>query len=174
MLPPEWFWKAATVLIASWAAWSGWQQHRIARDKLRLDLFEKRLAVFEEIKHAITAAHDRSEVDLPRFQRAAAASTFLFGSEIHSYMREVQQKLKEVKTKSFTLASSSDISSGGRSIRSDIRCASASTISAGINPNESSRGTSNGSLNRVGELHLSARLLSTMPAVSAGVYLTKL
>jgi hypothetical protein len=97
MLPPEWFWKAVTVLIASWAAWSGWQQHRIARDKLRLDLFEKRLAVFEEIKHAITAAHDRSEVDLPRFQRAAAASTFLFGSEIHSYMREVQQKLKEVK-----------------------------------------------------------------------------
>jgi len=97
MLPPEWFWKAVTVLIASWAAWSGWQQHRIARDKLRLDLFEKRLAVFEEIKHAITAAHDRIEVDLPRFQRAAAASTFLFGSEIHSYMREVQQKLKEVK-----------------------------------------------------------------------------
>jgi len=35
-MPPEWFWKGLTIIIAAWAAWSAWQQHHVARDKLRL------------------------------------------------------------------------------------------------------------------------------------------
>ena len=97
MLPPEWFWKVLTAVIAAWAAWAAWQQHRIARDKLRLDLFEKRWAVFEEVKHAIVAAHDRNEVDLIRFRQAAASSVFLFGRDVHAYLSEVQKKLTQIK-----------------------------------------------------------------------------
>jgi hypothetical protein len=97
MIPPDWFWKALTVLIGAWAAWTAWQQHRVARDKLRLDLFDKRLAVFEEVKDAIAAAFQRSEVDLAGFQQAAVSSIFLFGSDVHAYLSEVQGKLTQVK-----------------------------------------------------------------------------
>src|SRR4029077_19445306 len=97
MIPPDWFWKAITVLILAWAAWSAWQQHRVARDKLRLDLFDKRMAVFEEVKHAIAAAHDRSEVDLVRYRQAAASSVFLFGSDVYAYLSEVQEELTQVR-----------------------------------------------------------------------------
>jgi hypothetical protein len=97
MIPPDWFWKAITILIAAWATWTAWQQHRVARDKLRLDLFDKRLAVFQEVKHAITAAYERNEVDLLRYKQAVASSAFLFGSDVHAYLGEVLEKLIQVK-----------------------------------------------------------------------------
>jgi hypothetical protein len=93
LIPPDWFWKALTILIGAWAAWTAWQQHRVARDKLRLDLFEKRLAIYEEVKYAITAVRERNQVDLPRFRQAAASSVFLFGSDVRAYLEEVYGKL---------------------------------------------------------------------------------
>lgn len=79
---------------------------------------------------------------------------------------------KSISTR--TRGSSPEVSWGGRSIRSAKRRAIAWTMSAGVRPNDISRGTSNGSLKRTGELHLRVRLAKTAIAVAASVYLKKL
>ena len=40
------FWKVATVLIAVFAAYTAFQQYQVSKNKLKLDLFEKRFSVF--------------------------------------------------------------------------------------------------------------------------------
>ena len=94
-MPPDWFWKALTVLVTGWAAWSAWQQHRIARDKLRLELFEKRQELFEAVQRAIIAAHDHGKFDPEELRRAALRATFLFGSDVSQYLTELRTKLTE-------------------------------------------------------------------------------
>jgi hypothetical protein len=47
-------------------------------------------------------------------------------------------------------------------------------MSTEVRPNDISLGTSNGSLKRIGELHLSVWLVRTMLAVAADMYLKKL
>src|SRR5258708_7794968 len=97
-MPPEWFWKGLTIIIAAWAAWSAWQQHHVARDKLRLDLFEKRQELFEAVQRVIIAAHDHhGKVDLEDLRRAALRATFLFGSDVSQYLTEVRTKLTELR-----------------------------------------------------------------------------
>lgn len=94
-MPPDWFWKGLTIIIAAWAAWSGWQQHRVARDKLRLDLFEKRQELFEAVQWAIISAREQSKFDPEDLRRAALRSTFLFGNEVGEYLLELRAKLTD-------------------------------------------------------------------------------
>ena len=94
-MPPEWFWKGLTIIIAAWAAWSAWQQHHVARDKLRLDLFEKRQELFEAVQRAIIATHDLGKFDPEDLRRAALRATFLFGSDVSHYLTELRTKLTE-------------------------------------------------------------------------------
>jgi hypothetical protein len=88
-MPPEWFQNGLTIIIAAWAAWSAWHQHHVARDKVRLDLFEKRQELFEAVQRVIIAAHDHhGKVDLEDLRRAALRATFLFGSDVSQYLTE--------------------------------------------------------------------------------------
>lgn len=67
-----------------------------------------------------------------------------------------------------------EVSSRGCFIKDANLLAKASTISPQVIPNESSLGTSKGSLKRLGEIHLNVLLSSTSLAVEAGMYLKKL
>lgn len=40
------YWKLTTVVLAIFAAYIAYQQYRLGREKFKLDLFEKRFAVF--------------------------------------------------------------------------------------------------------------------------------
>jgi hypothetical protein len=96
-VPPDWFWKALTSLVAAWVAWTSWRQYRVARDKLRLDLFDRRLAVFQEVREVIIAAHDQGEVDLKRYRQSTAEAVFLFGDDVYEYLSELLRKLTELR-----------------------------------------------------------------------------
>jgi hypothetical protein len=80
-------------------------QHKVARDKLRLDLFDKRVAVFETVKDVIIAAHDRRQVNLPRIRRAALSATSLFGGDVGAYLNALNEKLTELQNVGCNVAS---------------------------------------------------------------------
>lgn len=79
-----------------------------------------------------------------------------------------------VSTIDLSMGAKFEVFSGGSSIRDVNLFWRASTISAGVIPNDSSLGTSKGSLKRQGELHRNVPLFSTNIAVEADIYLKKL
>ena len=80
-------------LIATYIAWRQW---RTSNDRLILDLFERRFQVFQELTRTVSAAINkpRTEInDLADFDQASEKARFLFGPEVHGYLREVRGHL---------------------------------------------------------------------------------
>lgn len=86
------------IAIAAMVAWVGWRQLQAARAKLKLDLFEKRLAIFnatwEQVgRSAQNKPYEYRELGL-WFNKIHEAS-FLFGPDIVEYLNEIREKAIE-------------------------------------------------------------------------------
>ncbi len=80
------------LVIAGIVAYIAWQQHKINRDKLRLELYDKRLRVFNSLMNLLgdisrdgdcthgRLGHDCAEID---------ESDFLFDKDITDYLKEI-------------------------------------------------------------------------------------
>jgi len=82
-----------TPAIAAFAVWIAWRQHRTNEDKIRLELFERRMAVYEETKGLFKSfwASWRMDFDeIDTFFRHTAGSVFLFREDVTSYLEEVR------------------------------------------------------------------------------------
>lgn len=89
------------MLIAVMVACTGYQQHKLAKDKFKLDLFEKRFAVYKGIQRFLTIIHQKSEFDdgqLFEFRRDTQNATFLFGSEITKYINMIDSKALKMRS----------------------------------------------------------------------------
>jgi hypothetical protein len=97
-----------TPLIAVMVAYIAYQQHETARAKLNLDLFERRMAVYEQLRAAVAAVNGTGRVDDATDRLlldAINASQFLFGQDIHNYLdamwrRFSQLRVANIQTKS--------------------------------------------------------------------------
>jgi hypothetical protein len=81
-----------TLIIAGIVAYIAWQQHIINREKLRLELFDRRFAVYNALKEllqTITRSASVSVEDLNQFKIAASDAEFLFDDEIALYLKRV-------------------------------------------------------------------------------------
>lgn len=88
-------WKGLTALIAFSAFLVALAQWRMAREKLRLDLFEKRYKVFEATKLYLTSIFNTGRVNpqfLHEFRSATRDSVFLFRSDLAKYLEELNEK----------------------------------------------------------------------------------
>jgi hypothetical protein len=89
-------WQAIGVFIAAVVAAVGFCQFVVARQKVRLDLFDKRFAVYEELRLSIgeQLKYNRvSDADYFKFARAVSRAKFLFGSEVSQYLEERRKDL---------------------------------------------------------------------------------
>src|SRR5450759_1555324 len=81
-----------TPLIAIIATYIAWQQWRGNELKLRLDRYEKRLRIYQEVVKVIgflmRDANMKLE-DLMAFRANTAEAAFLFGPEITKYIEEI-------------------------------------------------------------------------------------
>jgi hypothetical protein len=79
-----------TVIIALIVAFISALQWITARQKVVLDLFDKRFAVYDELRVAITPHLGRMSTveDMVKFNRAANRAQFLFGPEVTSFLEE--------------------------------------------------------------------------------------
>lgn len=81
-----------TPLIAIVATYIAWQQGTTNQQKLLLDLYDRRLKVYEEVRRILSLiARDgkASYEDLMKFRVAVSEADFLFGPEIPAYVDEI-------------------------------------------------------------------------------------
>jgi len=85
------------LVIGLIAAGIAYRQYEVARAKLKLDLFEKRYAIFMETWTFLSAIvrEGPGKTALPTFGNIIPQARFLFGSEIEAYMREASDKQTE-------------------------------------------------------------------------------
>jgi len=75
-------------LIAAWVAFRQWQ---IARNKLKLDLYDKRMAVYDAVRKTLGIATSRgrlSQHDEVEYLSGIATTKWLFGREVATYLEE--------------------------------------------------------------------------------------
>jgi hypothetical protein len=82
---PSWLTAVIAATVASFTA----RQRVTARQKVVLDLFDKRFEVYEELRGVIgrhLTKRVNSTEDMEKFTRAAGRAQFLFGSEITTFL----------------------------------------------------------------------------------------
>ncbi len=93
--------SALTVVIALGVALIALMQYLLARRKLRLDLFDKRFAVYEAVLDQIREAlkqRNWPEATDREFLRHLETARFLFPAEIAEYMTGIRAELIEFAT----------------------------------------------------------------------------
>jgi hypothetical protein len=99
---------AATLAIASFLAYIAWQQHKTARDKLKLDLYDRRYKVYRGLIDLLAAAVQEVRVPNDAFAKYFAAThegRFLFGEDISHYLVEVREKIGRLRQAQHTVDS---------------------------------------------------------------------
>lgn len=88
------------LLIGSIAAYIAWRQKEIAEEqrviakkKLGLELFERRLKVFEATWSAASDALRQAQHAPASMTNLYPEASFLFGKEVEAYMRQVAEKM---------------------------------------------------------------------------------
>jgi hypothetical protein len=91
-------WIALLVSIA--VALVGFFSWRTAHQKMILDIFEKRFAVYEDLIQLMSVQIRESylrDEDFHKFVRALDRAKFLFGRDVSDYLHRVQEDLAEAR-----------------------------------------------------------------------------
>ena len=104
--------EALQILITLLLAYVAWQNYKINdasfyinKDKLRLDLFDRRYKVFDACRNFFLSCGEKGSVVRDKFFKFTLNTSdaqFLFGKEIKSYIEEICDKsvrLMELETK---------------------------------------------------------------------------
>jgi len=106
---PEWaqWLQALTVpTIAAVGAFLAWQQVKIARTKLRHDLFDRRFAVFEAARKFLATVMSHGKMSVPDFNEYTAGvidAQFLLNQELHAYLFEIRRRAAAMQALKETL-----------------------------------------------------------------------
>jgi hypothetical protein len=79
-------------MIAIVATYIAWQQWKTNKQKLKLDQYERRLRVYEEVRKILSIIlrdAKASTDDLLKFRTSVSEADFLFGPEISEYIDEI-------------------------------------------------------------------------------------
>lgn len=88
-------WKGLTLLIGGGVGYVAYQQFSLARERFKLDLFEKRFTVFAAARTLLSVVLRDADAPLDRvfeYRAAVGHATFLFDSDITSYLDEIDRK----------------------------------------------------------------------------------
>lgn len=86
-------------VIAGVVAYIAYQQHKTNRDKLRLDLYNKRYEVFRGLMIFITRILQQAKIELEQvgeFSRATKEAVFLFDEGIETYLETIRKKANDL------------------------------------------------------------------------------
>jgi hypothetical protein len=84
-----------TPLIAIVATYIAWQQWKTNQQKLKLERYERRLRVYEEVRKILSIIlrdAKASTEDLLKFRTSVSEADFLFGPEIPEYIDEIYKR----------------------------------------------------------------------------------
>lgn len=99
--------EALTIGIALGVALVAWSQYRLERNRFRLDLFDKRFAVYASVLAFIKEASDKrawpDEADCD-FRSQIETSRFLFPREVTDYMTTIRKTIIDFAEQSEAVA----------------------------------------------------------------------
>jgi hypothetical protein len=90
----EWLQALLAPTVAIIAVYIAFRQHRTNQEKLRLDLYEKRLAVYHALKDLLGAVMRDADLKievLRDFALRSGEAVFLFGPDITEYLDQVKK-----------------------------------------------------------------------------------
>jgi len=93
--PPVWVTVLSALLtptIAIFGAWIAYRQWRLGQNKLKLDLFDRRFAVYEGARGLLRTIYSSGRVkdeDLYAFTSATSTAKWLFSAEVENYLRKI-------------------------------------------------------------------------------------
>ena len=84
-------------ILAGFGVYIAWRQYAVARDKLRLDWYDKRFAVYQSLNELFQRIYTDSTItieELKKFKGGTSQSTFLFdeSSGMDKFLEEVYKK----------------------------------------------------------------------------------
>jgi hypothetical protein len=97
----------ATLFLSVAVGVVAWLQWRVARNKLRLDLFDRRYKVFEATRKFLALILQNTTFDnsqFAEFDLAISDADFLFGDDVVRYLREIRQEALDLRTSGKLLA----------------------------------------------------------------------
>lgn len=89
-------------IIGSAVAYIAYQQHKTNRDKIRLDLYDRRFKLYKEMTSflgSIVTIRNISDNDLVNFLRNTRDAVFLFKDDIPNYISEIYTQAIELQLK---------------------------------------------------------------------------
>jgi len=90
------FVSTLATLLTAIAVWVGYRNHRLSVEKHKLELFEKRFAVYRGAQALLTKVFEDGGVkDLKtvfEYRRDTQVAYFLFGADIDAYLQSLDQK----------------------------------------------------------------------------------
>ncbi|PTR14475.1 hypothetical protein C8R31_106148 [Nitrosospira sp. Nsp2] len=84
----------STLIVGIAATYISWQQWKTNKLKLKLDLYDRRVRIYEVVKNTLQLVLKESNVspsDLSIFWTSASQADFLFGPEIPEYIDEIHK-----------------------------------------------------------------------------------
>ena len=84
------------LVIGAIATWIAYNQYKVARAKLNLDLFDKRHHIFQKTWECLSQIYgENSKKRLQDFTNLIPEASFIFGKDIGNYMKEISNKIIE-------------------------------------------------------------------------------
>jgi len=90
-----------TLIIAGIVAYIAYRQHRTEKSRLNLDLYERRIKIFQSGMEYISYIAENGDVDgqkLSSFNHARLDGLFLFPTEINEYLTTLYDKGVDLQT----------------------------------------------------------------------------
>lgn len=87
------------ILIGLAVGWIAWQQHKLSKEKFKLDLFEKRYAVYKSFQKALTHILRDGKIDLDKiygFRGETQDAYFLFDDGIWGYRDKIDKMMLDL------------------------------------------------------------------------------
>lgn len=87
-----------TPIVAILAIWIAYRQHKTQQYQVRLDLFERRIKIIEDVRRVLTDidkyySGEPQKIDLEVFRIAYRHSMYLFNSEVQNYLKGIDSKI---------------------------------------------------------------------------------
>lgn len=84
-----------TPVIAIVVAYIAWQQSKTNQQRLKLEQYDRRLRVYEEVRKILSIIVRDTKVsldDLLKFRTSVSEADFLFGPEIPEYLNQIHKR----------------------------------------------------------------------------------
>ena len=80
--------KITPLIIGAGLIYIGWQQHKTNKDRLKMELFDRRYKIYEAMAEFVTTEVITKD-DIKKYKVNAAQSTFVFGKDVQDALLKV-------------------------------------------------------------------------------------